>query len=269
MSLNNYNDGSVNSYKPYRTLSYHIGNMQGVGARSRQEDSFAVMNAFDVNKIKNNGLFFAVCDGMGGMKDGKVASEAAVSSFRQSFIEMNKDYDIPTQLKNSVFVASDKVEALLGGQGGSTAVVCVIYQNMLYYVSVGDSFLYLKRGNTLLRINKEHNMCNQIYLSCIRDGNMNPFEGRNDSEAVALTQFLGMVGLEEVDCFIKPFPIMEGDVFLACSDGVGGVLSEQEVLYALSLDKPNLICQQLEQSLIAHNKPNQDNYTAVVVKCVK
>ena len=169
MSLNNYNDGSVNSDMPYRTLSYHIGNMQGVGARSRQEDSFAVMNAFDVNKIKNNGLFFAVCDGMGGMKDGKVASEAAVSSFRQSFIEMNKGYDIPTQLKNSVFVASNKVEALLGGQGGSTAVVCVIYQNMLYYVSVGDSFLYLKRGNTLLRINKEHNMCNQIYLSCIRD----------------------------------------------------------------------------------------------------
>ena len=55
-----------------RQLSYRIANLQGVGARARQEDSFAVANAMDVSQIREQGLFFAVCDVMGGMKDGKL-----------------------------------------------------------------------------------------------------------------------------------------------------------------------------------------------------
>ena len=69
-----------------RLLSYQVANLQGVGARARQEDSFTVANAFDVTEIKEKGLLFVVCDGMGGMKDGKVASETAIASIRNSFV---------------------------------------------------------------------------------------------------------------------------------------------------------------------------------------
>jgi protein phosphatase len=111
-------------------------------------------------------------------------------------------------------------------------------------------------------------MCNEIYLQCIREGYINPDEGREDSEAAALTSFLGMHGLENVDYSVRPLPLKPGDVLLACSDGVGGVLDEGEVLTALGCETPELICKQLEENILMYHRKNQDNYTAIVVKCI-
>ena len=54
-----------------------VGNVQGLGARERQEDSFAILNAADPEALERQGLFAVVCDGMGGMADGNDAIEAA------------------------------------------------------------------------------------------------------------------------------------------------------------------------------------------------
>lgn len=251
-----------------RLLSYQLANLQGVGARARQEDSFTIANAFDVTEIKENGLLFVVCDGMGGMKDGKVASETAIASIRSSFTEMDRNGDIAGQLKESVYKAADAVEDRLGGDGGSTIVAGIIFHEKLYYASVGDSYFYLKRGGSLYRLNREHNLCNQLYLESIRAGSMDPREGEESPEAVALTQFLGMTGLDDVDCSVRPLPLYDGDVLLACSDGVGGVLDENEVLASLSFDNAQQMCVCMEQGIIAHARRNQDNYTALVVKCM-
>ncbi len=251
-----------------RQLSYAIANLQGIGARSGQEDSFTVANAFDVARIREEGMFFAVCDGMGGMKDGKLASETAVRCLRQSFLEMDRGSDMAAQLKGSVFQASSQVETLIGGDGGSTVVAGILYQGGLSYASVGDSYLYLLRDGVLLKLNVEHNLCHDRYLEAIREGDMAPISPSDIPEGEALTAFLGMVGLAEVDCSVRPLPLQEGDVLLACSDGVGGVLAPEEVLGALQEESVETMCARLEAGIVAHARPHQDNYTAVVVKCV-
>ena len=76
-----------------------------------------------------------------------------------------------------------------------------------------------------------------------------------------------MYGFDHVDCFVKPMPIREGDVLLACSDGVGGVLNEREIYEALSLSEPQEMCTYIEERIKIYNKSNQDNYTAIVVQC--
>lgn len=252
-----------------RLLSYRLANLQGVGAREHQEDSFVVVNAFDVMKIKEQGLFFAVCDGMGGMADGALASQTAVQSLRTSFMSMDRSDDLAVQLKDSIFRASSEVEARIGGDGGSTAVACIVYQENLYYASVGDSFLYLLRNNVLYRMNREQNVCHQNYMDVIREGNVDPSDYQDQGDAAALTGFLGMIGLDDVDCSVRPFPLREGDILLACSDGVGGVISESEVREILSLPSEQDMCHKIEQKLIDYARRNQDNYTAFVVKCVK
>jgi protein phosphatase len=249
-------------------IRYLVGNMQGYGARARQEDSFGFINAFNVDRIKEEGMLFVVCDGMGGMKDGKIASETAIESIHDAFADMDRQGDIARQLRESIYKASEDVEAKLDGEGGSTAIAGIIYDDKLCYVSVGDSYFYMKRDNNLYRLNCEHNMCNEIYLQCIREGYINPDEGREDSEAAALTSFLGMHGLENVDYSVRPLPLKPGDVLLACSDGVGGVLDEGEVLTALGCETPELICKQLEENILMYHRKNQDNYTAIVVKCI-
>lgn len=248
-------------------LSFEVANLQGVGARNRQEDSFVFVNVFDVTKIKQEGLMFLVADGMGGMKDGKIASEAVVTGMREVFRRIDRDADIAMQIHNGVFEVGAQVVQLLGGYGGSTLVACVVYQEQLYFASVGDSFLYLMRDGHLYRLNKEHTLLNQRLLENIRSGNMDRAKLEKDDEDEALTQFIGMDGMDEVDFFRKPFPLRHGDILLACSDGVGSVLSQQTILSCMDSGKPGEICASIEKQIIMQGRRNQDNYTALVVKC--
>lgn len=247
-------------------LRYRIDNLQGIGARTGQEDSFMLINALDERQYDAYGLMFAVCDGMGGMKGGKLASETALNSFRRFFAEMDRKGRIAMQLRKSVFDASYEVENLLKGDGGSTVVIGIILNEQLYFASVGDSYFYLKRDGKLYRLNREQNVCHQRYLENIRDGILSPGNCREDSEAAALTQFLGMCGFSEVDCTMRPMFLRKGDILLACSDGVGGVLDEKEIMGAL--DCPQEACRRLEQRILEHANPNQDNYTAVIINCI-
>lgn len=249
-------------------LSYDIANLQGLGSRAGQEDSFTVAGAVDGAMVREKGLLFAVCDGMGGMRDGRLASETAVQSLRRSFLSMDRSGDLAAQLEQSVYQASFEVEAQIGGDGGSTVVIGILYQDSLYYASVGDSFLYLLRDGNLLRLNTEHNLCHQNYLEAIWDGDMDPLPYRDQSEGAALTKFLGMVGLDDVDCSVRPLPLNPGDVLLACSDGIGGVLSPEEVAEALQKPTAEGMCADLEMKIFSYNKVNQDNYTAIVVKFI-
>ena len=252
-----------------RLLSYKLGNMQGPGARQYQEDSFTIANAFDVVKAKEQGLFFAVCDGMGGMKDGRLASETAVSSLRSSFLEFDRTGDLSQQLRKSILKASDDVEALIGGDGGSTAVVGVIFEEKLYFASVGDSYFYLYREGKLTRLNAEHNILHDRFLEEISIGNMHPEDASEGKEDVALTSFLGMIGISQIDSTVRPIPLHDGDVLIACSDGVGGVVTDEEMVNALNISDPTQACSQLEQYVIGHANPHQDNYTAVIISCIR
>ena len=148
-------DTAPNTPTP-RLLSYQAANLQGIGARARQEDSFLIVNALDVTEMKNKGLFAVVADGMGGMKDGKIASETAISCLRGEFAEFDRDGDIAEQLRRAVVKASAQVLSRLGGDGGSTVVACIIFRERLYFASVGDSFILLKREGHLYRLNREH-----------------------------------------------------------------------------------------------------------------
>ena len=258
-------ESSANAEQPGRP-AYRLENIQGVGARARQEDSFTFMNALDEQLYRDHGMMFAVCDGMGGMKDGKVASETAINSFRRSFEALDTDADIAGQLRDSVFAASAEIEDILEGDGGSTVVIGVVFREQLYYASVGDSYFYLKRGGGLYRLNAEHNVCHLRYLENIRDGGFDTQECRNDPEAAALTQFLGMTGLSQVDRSVRPLRLQPGDLLLACSDGVGGVVDERELLEIL--DGSEGMCRRIEQRIAEHARPNQDNYTALIIQCL-
>ena len=250
-----------------RRLSYRVANLQGMGTRERQEDSFAFSNALDVTEIHRRGLLAVVADGMGGMRDGRLASETAITELKRSFEEMDRSGDLARQLCDGVYAAGEQVLRALEGEGGSTVVVCMVFQEQLYFASVGDSFLYLKRGGQLLRLNLAHNCRNQTYLETIRRGSMDPNEGNNHREKAALTQFLGMEGMDEVDFLRRPLPLREGDVLLLCSDGVGGVLDEGELALCLAEDTPKNMCAAMERGIVQKGRSSMDNYTALVIQC--
>ena len=250
-----------------RLLSYRVANLQGIGTRQNQEDAFAFVNAVDVTEMKRKGLLALVADGMGGMEGGKRASETVIAAMKDAFGGLDRQGNLAEALKESVISAGQKVFELLNGRGGSTLVACLIYEEQLYYASVGDSYLYLLRDGELLRMNRPHNVRQDLWLESIHCDSMDPEPACANKEADALTQFLGMEDIEDVDYLHRPLTLREGDLFLLCSDGVAGVLTEAEISACLQGDTPDQMCSKLEQAVLAQNRKYQDNYTALIIRC--
>lgn len=257
---------SLHEDKP---MEFRIANLQGIGKREDQEDSFAFGNALDENAIAEKGLLAVVADGMGGMEGGKLASEAAISSILESFQEMDASSDIAEQLCSAVRQAGDAVEKALDGSGGSTVVAGIFYNEQLYMASVGDSYIFLLRNRQLVRLNRSHNVLNREYLKAIDEEEFDGNAARRHPERDALTQFLGMSGFDEVDHFVRPLRLKAGDVLLFCSDGVGGVLNERQLTDSLSFGQPEDMCVELHKKIARINGKYQDNFTALVIQCRK
>ncbi|MCM1087135.1 MAG: serine/threonine-protein phosphatase [Muribaculaceae bacterium] len=250
-----------------RFLSYQMANLQGIGTRQSQEDSFAFVNAMDVMEIKNNGLLALLADGMGGMQDGKLVSEAAIKAVTDDFRKMDRKKNMGIQLKESIFRANSALFNTFRGNGGTTIVACIFFQERLYFASVGDSFLYLKRDGGIYRLNREQTCRQDEYLELLREGSLDTTQADEDEDGLRLSQFLGCDELEEVDTLSRPWRIQEGDVLLICSDGVGGVLTEPELLECLGEPTPEQACRRMEQEIKTKKRMHQDNYTALVIAC--
>lgn len=248
-------------------LSYQVANLQEKGARPYQEDSFAFVNALDVTEIREKGLMAVVADGMGGMEAGKQVSEMAVSCMVSAFNQMQQTGDLAAQLRNAVISADDALVQRFKGIGGTTLISCVIYDEKLYFASVGDSYLYLARNGGLYRLNREQNYRHQLYAETLSAGSIDPTVADQDPDGHRLSAFLGMGGLPELDGLRRPFPLQNGDVLLLCSDGVGGVMTEDQIIRDLSAGSAAEICLKLGESVRRAGRMHQDNYTALVIRC--
>lgn len=252
-----------------RLLSYQCAAMQNIGARSYQEDNYQLVNANDVTQILSDGLLALVADGMGGMRGGAQASQRGIDTIVEDFRILDRNEPLEPQLAGCIDHACEAVFDILQGTGGSTMIACMLYQEKLYYAGVGDSYLFLLRKGTLIRLNQEQNVLHRNYLKQIRGGSMDPLPARNGDENHAVTHFLGIDELEDVDWFRRAMPLEDGDILLLCTDGVGGVLSQEEIIDCLKWPNPNDACGALNHAILQKQLPHQDNYTAVVIRCEK
>ena len=247
-----------------RGPALQVGNVQGVGARERQEDSFAVCNASDRSALEREGFFAVVCDGMGGMDSGNEASEAAVEAFLQLFHSLLAEGDIPRQLREGTLAVSDGIFQRFRGRSGTTAVAVRIQGGGLHWISVGDSAIFLKRGECVFQLNREQTCLNDLYLRELRQEPIQKERAEGDEDARRLTAFVGIDCLEQVDQSLRPWVLRDGDVILLCSDGISGVLSPAELREAMSLP-PDEGCRLLETMVLEKALPGQDNYTGVMI----
>ena len=248
-----------------RHTGLQIGNIQGIGQRERQEDSFAILNAQNPRQQAQEGLFAIVADGMGGMADGKGASEYAVSSLCDFFPSLFQQPDPPRALGEAVHTVSDQLFRHFGGQSGSTLVAVWLLGDQLRWVSVGDSALYLMRSGGLFQLNREHNYLNELYLRELAESRIDRRRAEQDEDAHRLTAFLGINQLSLLDQNFLPLPLQAGDAILLCSDGISGILTPPELMEALSME-PGEGCTLLEQMLLEKGIPGQDNYTGIILK---
>ena len=241
-----------------------VGNIQGIGGRERQEDSFAVRNSSDPEGQRRQGLLAVVADGMGGLAGGEYASQCAVDVLTQRFADWEGEPPAPNWLYAGAFAASEQVFGQFGGMSGTTLIAVHIKENLLYWVSVGDSAIFLMRSGGVFQLNREHTYLNRLYARELAEETIDKSRAERDEDARRLTSFVGIDHLKEVDLNLRPWILKRGDVLLLCSDGISGVLTLPELKEAMRLE-PDAGCALLETMVLEKKIGEQDNYTGILI----
>ena len=239
------------------------GSAQGIGARENQQDSCCICDRF------TQGLLAVAADGMGGLKNGAEISNIVTYVFQEYFNQLTQieypEYELLQMLMEACRHVDRYMEKENVQQGGSTVAVVYIRQDKLYYLSVGDSHIYLLRNGGLIQLNRDHIYAYELDERVVQN-RISFEEALTHRERRALTSYVGMSSIAAVDRNLMPLQLRRGDRVLLATDGVFGTLSDEELCDVLQrADDPGTAAAILESKVREKNKPGQDNSTSVVI----
>ncbi|WP_420583994.1 PP2C family protein-serine/threonine phosphatase [Ruegeria sp.] len=255
--------------------AYDIALILDQGQRDTQEDAIAA-RMFDAA----NAGYVVVADGMGGHAAGEVASDLVLSAWRAA-LDAELEGDTPTEaaLIDALPLAAMQANALIAGhceeQGdgfnmGSTLLGVLLLDQRVYWISIGDSPLYLFRDGALKQINEDHSMAPVIDAQ-VTDGTLTEAEAQAHPDRNQLTSVIMGAAIPKVDCPEDPLGLTASDVLILGSDGLQ-YLSDTEIQAVLQ-NNPDALAQDvadaLWQALKAKGDPDQDNVSIGVVKLTK
>jgi len=235
---------------------------QRQGSRRRQEDRWNMWH-------EGNRLLAVVADGMGGMPLGAEAAEEAVKTAGTIFQERSFREEDPAALLFAVASGTDRAvwdmaaKEGLPGSVGTTLVAALTEGNSAWWVSVGDSRVYLFRKGLLKQLSRDHTVKEEL-RERHRRGDAPERNALLWSPPEAITSFIGRGRLEKVSRSERPLSAGEGDCLLLASDGLFNTLSSQAMLSCLK-GAPTDAAHALVREALAAANPYQDNVTAVTL----
>lgn len=239
-----------------------IAGLTDVGrARTQNEDNLIEFDS-------PNGYVVAVCDGMGGENGGATASDLAVTIIKD--ILTNNTFSTPQEAivkacnaanQGILHRASSRPE--LGGMG-STCVIAIIQNDLIYYGWIGDSRIYYYTPNQgLEQLSKD-----QSYVQTLVDnGEITPEEAECHPRK---NEILNALGIEEMTPPVicqEPIPVNAGGTLMLCSDGLSGMVPNFTIERVLSQREktPSQRCEQLIN--LANEAGGLDNITVQIIEC--
>jgi len=237
--------------------------------RTHNEDTFAI--------IEEENLYL-VCDGMGGHASGEVASQIAAATIKSFFQATGEDPDatwpykmdktrkyeenrLVTGIKLCNLRIFEAAQAEPRYRGMGTTIASILFVSEGAYVAhVGDSRVYRIRDAAIEQETEDHSLLND-YMKMKK---LTPEEIERFPHKNVIVRALGMKESVKVDVtFHAPKP---GDIYLLCSDGLSGMVSDQEMLKIVencNYDLP-LACSKLVE--VANNQGGIDNISVVLVR---
>jgi len=245
--------------------------------REHNEDNFIVADLTKASRglmetdrnqvVGERGVLLGVCDGMGGAAAGEVASQLAVDIIFQKMISGDPppDHDdLAARLVQAIEAAGLRIfsEAKLDRTRrgmGTTSTVAALVDDHLFIGQVGDSRAYILRGDRLVQVTRDQSLVNQL----IEAGQLTEEEAETFEHNNIILQALGTSDSVQVDLtFVE---LRRGDTLLLCSDGLSGMVRNEEIREVLrTIDDPLEICKALTDR--ANQAGGHDNITVVISK---
>lgn len=205
---------------------------------------------------------WCVADGMGGHDKGDVASRMIVDYL--NCLNTPDHYPLTTdQISERLLSVNsrlvDMAEQLPSPSVvGSTVVVLNFDDNQAHCVWAGDSRIYRLRQNQLVRLTRDHSQVEEM----VQAGLLSEEDAESHPSANVITRAVGAD--DHLDLDTASFPLVPGDLFLLCSDGLNKVMTDDEIAEFLRVCPVNT----LPDTLISKSLERQarDNVTVVVVR---
>jgi protein phosphatase len=200
--------------------------------RTRNEDYLGHVAPGSPSQARTHGWLFALADGVGGQRQGEVASRAAVQEALAGFRRAKEGAlhkEVVTQIVQSANARVCESEALSGRSGAgmaSTIVVCALRYDRATIAHVGDSRCYLIRSGDAKALTRDHT----VAADQARLGLVSAEEAAESSGRHVLSRSLGMNLFVNID--IDDIALLAGDVLLLCSDGLHAAVTSAEMAEA-------------------------------------
>lgn len=179
----------------------------GTGRYSVNQDTFLTLD-LDIEGVYYQVLL--VCDGMGGLADGQVASSTLVKNIEQCILLHGIDLE---KIKLTILETNDVLyDSYKENKTGTTCSLVIIGNGRYEVLHIGDSRIYLFRGEGYKQLTKDHTHLNTL----INRGETITPEIRRKYQAT-LSRCIGCMVNPKIDS--ASGTTKEGDVFIACSDG--------------------------------------------------
>ena len=237
-----------------------------LGDRDEQQDRAGY-------ELKDREGLAVVCDGMGGHAGGRTASTLAMLQFLTGYLKENSCEDMHSLLMDMAADADKAVSCLKDEEGnklgaGSTVSAVFIREDSLYWLSVGDSRIYLYRDGEMICVTTDH-----VYKNVLQ---YQLEAGEIDEEAYesgiengeALVSFLGVNGLPFIDANEKPLHLKSGDRIILATDGLYKLVPEEGIKnIVMNFGNIGEALKALEQKAKQCAKgASRDNMTACLIK---
>lgn len=242
-------------------IHFRIAAKTDVGLeRNNNEDNFQVSANLDESPMKwvNNqeyslgrkGALLVVADGMGGMNAGEVASEIAINTVRELFCPENitdeivkTRFTIEKFMKGVIVEADKRIKAFAkenpeSRSMGTTIVIAWLFDGNLYVSWCGDSRAYIYNPSTgLFQITKDHSYVQDL----VDAGKISKEDAFDFPDSNIITRSLSdSTPKPNPDCLLMPQKLCDNDIILLCSDGLNGMIRDQEIESIIVANQGNM-----------------------------
>ena len=229
--------------------------------RAKNEDTYRC------GKLSDGTSWALVCDGMGGVHGGQLASSIAADMVSEKIKKCYNPSMPVSSLENLLLSAITTANVIVYDRGdvdvslkgmGTTIVVAIVKDNEACIAHVGDSRIYFTDGSKIEQITRDHSLVQEMY----ENGKITFEEMETHPQKNIITRAMG-VG-EEIEIDFDYVCVNENEALILCSDGLSGLVSADKML---DIYKNNNF-EELAEKYIeeANNAGGRDNITVVVMK---
>ncbi len=242
-----------------------VAGLSDVGCqRDNNEDSYLYWEPAVDGEFHRKGRLAVIADGMGGYEGGQEASRLAVETIRDVYLDDVRD-DPRAVLLEAFDKAHHRIQAYamlhpeLHGMG-TTCTALVVRDRQLYFAHVGDSRLYLVRGARISRLTRDHSYVGRL----VESGIVRAEDAEKHPQRHILTSALGAGTELSVDGAQHSMALEDGDDLVLCTDGLWGVVTDEEMESEASRNAPAECCAALVKLALQRGGP--DNITVQVLR---